>query len=79
MPPLIDRFPEIFNVELLAVFTPKGAKNPPDTVRFPQIVAVIAVEFVKKSPDDALGVAPVDSMVKLPFIVVSPPKLNVEV
>ena len=58
---------------------PKGAKKPHDMVKLPAIVAVITVEFVKKSPEDALGVAPVDSMVKLPFIVVSAPKLKIEV
>ena len=60
MPPLIERFPEIFNVELLTVDAPKGAKKPPETIRFPPIVAVIAVKFVRTRQEVVLGDAPVD-------------------
>ena len=61
------------------MLAPKGAKNPPETVKFPAIVEVIAVEFVSRRHEVELGEAPVDCTVKFPLTVVRPPKEKTEV
>jgi hypothetical protein len=61
------------------VLGPKGAKNPPETDKFPAIVEVIAVEFVSRRHDVELGETPVDCIVKFPLTVVRPPKLKIKV